>query len=96
MLGWSPDEPLHLKENFEETLARELTQVNKIFAKPNMSSLTRCQRDGGELRPTRVSQFSSGGNHSLEMMVFRPVGNINATSPMSVPTEIIQCSGKSY
>ena len=96
MLGWSPAEPLHLKETLEETLARELKQVTKIFAKPSMSSFTRCQRDGREVRPTRVSQFSSGGNLSLEMMDFRPVGNINATSPMIVPTGTIQCSGKSY
>ena len=96
MLGWSPDEPLHLKENFEETLERELKQVNKIFAKPITTSFTRCQRDGREVRPTRVSQFSSGGNLLLEMMVFRPVGNISATSPMIVPTGTIQCSGKSY
>ena len=96
MLGWSPDEPLHLKENFEETLERELKQVDQIFAKPITSSFTRCQRDGREVRPTRVSQFSSGGNLLLEMMVFRPVGNINAMSLMIVLTEIIQCSGKSY
>ena len=96
MLGWSPDEPLHLKENFEETLERELKQVNKIFAKPITSSFTRCQRDGREVRPTRESPFSSGGNLLLEMMVFRPVGNISAMSLMIVLTEIIQCSGKSY
>ena len=96
MLGWSPDEPLHLKENFEETFERELKQVNKIFAKPITSLFTRCQRDGREVRPTLASQFLSGGNLSLETMVFRPVGNINATSPMIVPTGTIQCSGKSY
>ena len=29
MLGWSPPEPPHLKETFEETLAREVNQVTQ-------------------------------------------------------------------
>ena len=33
MLGWSPAEPLHLKETLEETLARELKQVDKNICK---------------------------------------------------------------
>ena len=101
MLGWSPPDPPHLKETFEETLARELNQVTQGYKyKLKVHSYNevhlRCRRVGPGARPTRESPFSFGGSPSLETMASRPVESISASSPMIVPTETIQCSGELF
>ena len=98
MLGWSPPDPPHLKETFEETLARELNQVTQFYVRSKVHSYNgvhlRCPRVGPGARPTRESPFSFGGSPSLETMASRLVASISASSPMIVPTETIQCSGE--